>query len=202
MAEGRLAVAGSAIGLGRRYPGGALMHLRVEQRVHSGDDQAVHHQGGCEDCKARWYAGIHEFSGIVLSRRLLRVNADEPRSAHRGRREPAAHDRRDERALAGASFLVAAAARDFCRAERAGRVTEAVVKLSREMTVVAKTAGVGDLAERRALAASLHLFTSVARPRAYPRVHIGLVLGHGNLDWYAAYRVGFIFIEVRNEERL
>jgi hypothetical protein len=53
----------AAIGLGERYVGGMLLHLDVEQMVHSGDDQAVYHQGDCEGREFRQYVvGIHKVS--------------------------------------------------------------------------------------------------------------------------------------------
>jgi hypothetical protein len=47
------------------------MHLGAEQIAHSGDDQAVHHQGGCEGCELRQYCGIHN---CILGRRLSAVH--------------------------------------------------------------------------------------------------------------------------------
>jgi hypothetical protein len=86
----------AAISPGERYVGGLLMHLDVEQIVHAGDDQAVYHQGDCEDSESRQYVGIHKIScDGFLKPFIAGDSADELGSVRRERREPAAHYPRD-----------------------------------------------------------------------------------------------------------
>jgi hypothetical protein len=133
-----------AIGPGERHLGSMLTHLVVEQIVHSGDDQAVHHQGDCEGCEFRQYVVIHKVSWNGFSIRSLGNRADEPKSVHRRRREFAAHCPRDWRALArrgehavailGRTHIGTGVLRRFRRDPRFGvgarRVTEPMAKLS------------------------------------------------------------------------
>jgi hypothetical protein len=86
--------------LSERNSGCALMHMLVEQIVHSGEHHAVDQKGCCEEHEFRKYAGIHKVSWDgFLKRFICGCSADELRSAHCGDREPAAHYHRHQDAL-------------------------------------------------------------------------------------------------------